>query len=260
MAPSRGEDVYLVCGSGPRTPWRPQRSGNSRVAGQSVAAADIEHPEGAVIPENPAAEHMVRTQLESRDVHDARVKLVMARLPRHLFVPGGSEVESYSDHPLVIGHGQTISQPYIVAVMTQELGLRGGERVLEIGTGSGYQTAVLAALGAEVFTVERIGALLERARVVLDSLGLRNVHYLHGDGGTGWPEYAPFDRILVTAAPPAVPEALSAQLGDNGILVAPIGEVDGYQRLVTVRRIGASLETSYGIGCRFVPLVRTSES
>lgn len=205
--------------------------------------------------ENPAAERMVRTQLDSRDVTDGRVRGVMARLPRHLFIPGGSVAEAYGDYPVPIGHGQTISQPYIVAVMTQELRLGGSERVLEIGTGSGYQTAVLAALCAEVCTIERIPALLDRSRALLDDLGNRNIRFRLGDGTLGWPELAPFDRILVSAAAASVPEALTGQLSDNGLLVAPVGDPAGYQRLVTIRRVGARLESTPWLGCRFVPLV-----
>lgn len=204
---------------------------------------------------NPAAERMVRTQLESRDVYDRRVLEVMARLPRHRFMPGGSVGEAYGDYPVPIGHGQTISQPYIVAVMTQELRLGGSERALEIGTGSGYQAAVLASLCAEVCTIERIQALLDRSQALLADLGYRNIRYRLGDGTLGWPELAPYDRILVSAAADRVPERLTDQLSDNGILVAPIGDPDGYQRLVTIRRVGARLESTPGLGCRFVPLV-----
>jgi protein-L-isoaspartate(D-aspartate) O-methyltransferase len=196
---------------------------------------------------------MVRTQLDKRDIHDERVRAVMSRLPRHRFVLGAAD--AYMDGPVPIGHGQTISQPYMVAIMTQELDLRGSERVLEVGTGSGYQTAVLASLCAEVFTVERIEALLARSRALLQDLGFTNVRSALVDGSGGWPQHSPYDRILVTAAAQAVPTALTSQLADNGLLVAPVGDPDGYQRLVRVRRVGNGLETSYGIGCRFVPLV-----
>ena len=207
------------------------------------------------VEENPAAERMVRTQLESRDVYDRRVRETMARLPRHRFMSEGSVGEAYGDYPVPIGHGQTISQPYIVAVMTQELRLRGSERALEIGTGSGYQTAVLASLCAEVCTIERIPALLDRSQALLADLGYSNIRFRLGDGTLGWPELAPYDRILVSAAADRVPERLTDQLSDNGILVAPVGDPDGYQRLVTIRRVGARLESTPGLGCRFVPLV-----
>lgn len=207
------------------------------------------------VTDNPAAERMASTQLDTRDIRDERVRAVMARLPRHRFVPEASASEAYGDYPVAIGHGQTISQPYIVAAMTQELRLTGSERTLEIGTGSGYQTAVLAALCAEVYTVERIGALLERSRALLAELGFVNIRFRLGDGTGGWPEHAPYDRILVTAAARAVPDSLTAELAEGGVLVAPVGDPDGYQRLVTIRRSWGRLETTSWLGCRFVPLV-----
>jgi len=198
---------------------------------------------------------MVGTQLRSRGIRDERVLEVMARLPRHLFVPASSRDEAYGDFPLPIGKGQTISQPYMAALMTEQLGLAGGEKVLEIGTGSGYQTAILAELAEEVYSVELLPPLMERARQLLARLGYGNVHCLTGDGWEGWPEASPFDRILVAAAAPTVPAALTSQLADNGILVVPVGSSHLYQTLVTVRRLGTRLETREGIGCRFVPLV-----
>lgn len=206
-------------------------------------------------PPNPAAERMVDTQLRSRGIRDERVLEIMARLPRHLFVPASSRDEAYGDFPLPIGKGQTISQPYMVALMTEELDLAGREKVLEIGTGSGYQTAILAELAAEVYSVELLPPLLERAQRLLAGLGYGNVHCLAGDGWEGWPEASPFDRILVAAAAPTVPAALTSQLADNGILVVPVGTSQLYQTLMTVRRLGTRLETREGIGCRFVPLV-----
>jgi protein-L-isoaspartate(D-aspartate) O-methyltransferase len=204
---------------------------------------------------NPAAERMVRLQLESRDVRDRRVLAAMASVPRHRFVPPGSQASAYDDHPLSIGHGQTISQPYIVAFMTEALGLRGSERVLEVGTGCGYQAAILAELSAEVYSVERIPELAERARLTLDGLGYSNVCVRTGDGSEGWPEMAPFDAIIVAAAAPGVPAALREQLADNGVLVLPVGDLRGTQELVVVRRIGDSVSTRVSIGCRFVPLL-----
>jgi protein-L-isoaspartate(D-aspartate) O-methyltransferase len=200
---------------------------------------------------------MVRLQLRSRGIEAESVLRVMSVLPRHRFVPGSARAEAYGDFPLPIGRGQTISQPYMVALMTGELGLGGRAKVLEIGTGSGYQTAVLAELAGEVYTVELIPTLLERARGLLEELGYRNIRYRAADGTYGWPEEAPFDAILVAAAAPAVPSALTAQLGDNGVLVVPVGRSQAFQTLLTIRRRGARLEQREGIGCRFVPLVST---
>jgi len=209
-------------------------------------------------PENPQSQRMVRTQIRSRGVSDERLLEVMAGLPRHRFVPGSSRGEAYGDFPLPIGSGQTISQPYMVALMTEELELRGAERVLEVGTGSGYQTAILAELAAEVFTVELLPDLLARARDLLTELGYRNVHWRAGDGSAGWPEEAPFDRVLVAAAAQTIPASLTAQLADGGILVIPVGSFQHYQTLMVVRRAGGRLEQRESIGCRFVPLVRGS--
>ncbi len=205
--------------------------------------------------DNRAAERMVREQITCRGITDERVIAVMSHVPRHLFVPGRPLRDAYSDFPLSIGYRQTISQPYMVAYMTQELELSGGERVLEIGTGSGYQTAVLAELSREVYTVERIAPLLSRAKQTLDRLGITGVHYRLGDGFEGWPQMAPFDRILVAAAAATVPSPLQAQLADNGILLIPLGDTALYQSLVKVRRTGNRFDSREGIGCRFVPLV-----
>jgi protein-L-isoaspartate(D-aspartate) O-methyltransferase len=206
-------------------------------------------------PEIPEAVLMARRQLESRGITDSRVLAAMRAVPRHLFVPAGARGQAWGDFPLPIGHGQTISQPYIVALMTELLGLRGGEQVLEVGTGSGYQTAVLARLAARVFTVERIPALAEAARGRLAGMGVTSVEYRTGDGSEGWAEHAPYDAILVAAAAPRVPPALEEQLADGGVLVVPVGESPVSQVLVTVRRIGSRLVRGEGIGCRFVPLV-----
>jgi protein-L-isoaspartate(D-aspartate) O-methyltransferase len=206
-------------------------------------------------PENRDAEQMVARQIRTRGITDPGILGVMEKVPRHLFVGGKPRFEAYGDYPLSIGYGQTISQPYMVAVMTQELRLRGGERVLEIGTGSGYQTAILAELAGEVYTVERIPALLKRAKARLDRLGYANIRYRIGDGSLGWPEQAPFDRILVAAAAEEVPPPLKVQVADNGILVLPLGEVFSYQVLMILRRRGRHFESRESIGCRFVPLV-----
>ena len=202
----------------------------------------------------PVRARMVDTQLVPRGITDARVLDAMRTVPRHRFVGPGMEASAYGDHALPIGHGQTISQPYMVALMTQELGLAGHERVLEIGTGSGYQTAILARLAEQVFSVERIGALAESARRVLEELGVTNVAIQVGDGTIGWTEYAPYDRILVTAGAPDVPKSLVEQLADPGIMVVPVG-AQGFQDLKIVRKEGGETHTRSGGGCVFVPLL-----
>jgi protein-L-isoaspartate(D-aspartate) O-methyltransferase len=208
-------------------------------------------------PPNPPAERMVRAQIRARGVTDVRLLEVMARLPRHRFAGAGTrKVEAYGDFPLPIGYDQTISQPYMVALMTEQLGMRGEERILEIGTGSGYQTAVLAELAREVYTIERIAPLLRRAQTLLQGLGYSNIAFRAGDGTEGWPEAAPFDRILVAAAAASVPQPLVAQLVDNGLLVIPVGPSEHYQTLTVLRRVGGRIEKSESIGCRFVPLVQ----
>jgi protein-L-isoaspartate(D-aspartate) O-methyltransferase len=210
-------------------------------------------------PENRQAARMVRNQIQARGIRDQRVLEVMSRIPRHRFVPGAGTFEAYGDYPLSIGRGQTISQPYMVALMSEELSLRGAERVLEVGTGSGYQTAILAELAAEVYSVEIISELIKRTKKLLDGIGYTNVRYRCDDGSLGWSEYAPYDRILVAAAADAIPRPLTSQLADNGILVIPVGDSSRYQTLSIVRRSGKHLETRQSIGCRFVPLVRKAE-
>jgi protein-L-isoaspartate(D-aspartate) O-methyltransferase len=208
-------------------------------------------------PRNTQAENMVKTQIKSRGISDEAVLRVMEKIPRHLFISGKSRDIAYGDYPVSIGHGQTISQPYIVAYMTQALQLKGEERVLEIGTGSGYQTAILAGLCKEVYTVEIIEALLKHAQRILNALGHTNIRFLQGDGSKGWPEHAPYDKIIVTAAAAVMPQALKLQLKDNGILVIPVGDYKKYQDLLVVRKIGKHFQTEESIGCRFVPLVET---
>jgi protein-L-isoaspartate(D-aspartate) O-methyltransferase len=179
----------------------------------------------------------------------------MASVPRHVFVPRAERTHAYEDRALPLDVGQTISQPYIVAFMTEALQVRSGYRVLEVGTGSGYQTAVLARLAALVFTVERIGELQRTARAVLKDIAMDNVFFRVGDGSYGWPERAPYDRILVSAGAPDVPEALKAQLSsDGGRMVVPVGGAD-LQELVAVTRIKDTFASESLIGCRFVPLV-----
>jgi protein-L-isoaspartate(D-aspartate) O-methyltransferase len=172
-------------------------------------------------------QRMIREQLESRDIHDQRVLEAMRQVPRHRFVPPEHRHLAYADGPLPIGSEQTISQPYIVALMTQLLGLQGEEKVLEIGTGSGYQAAVLAHLAAEVHTIELHDSLAKQAESTLKSLGLNNVHVHVGDGSKGWPEAAPYQGIIVTAGAPDVPRPLLTQLDEGGRLVVPVGSRGG---------------------------------
>lgn len=181
-------------------------------------------------------ERMVRDQIESRGVADPEVLRAMRKVPRHLFVEEALIPQAYEDHPVPIGHGQTISQPYVVAWMTELLEVGPGLRVLEIGTGSGYQAAVLAELGAWVFTVERVKPLYEAARQRLEAMGYRKVRFKLDDGTMGWPEEAPFDRIVVTAGGPRIPEPLLGQLADPGRLVIPVGPSRRSQALHVVRK------------------------
>lgn len=190
----------------------------------------------------------------AKDVRDACVLDAIHRVPRHLFVPGATLEEAYADVPLTIGHGQTISQPTIVGMMTQALELTGSERVLEIGTGSGYQAAVLSLLCREVESIELVTALAAQATNRLATLGYTNVHVHVGDGYQGWPSKAPFDRIILTAAPSELPRNLVKQLADGGLLVAPVG-LEGHQHLFRYRKLGEDLvQTDLG-GVRFVPMV-----
>lgn len=197
---------------------------------------------------------MVEEQLRRRGIKDERVLAAMAKVPRHLFVPGGSQAEAYEDRPLPIGAGQTISQPYMVAIMTQSLDLEGKERVLEIGTGSGYQTAILAELSQTVFTIERIASLYEKAEKILLDLGYKNVRCRWGDGSQGWEEEVPFDGIIVTAGAPEIPRTLKSQLADGGRLVIPVGPRYS-QNLLRIIRNGNRFEEEDITGCVFVPLL-----
>jgi protein-L-isoaspartate(D-aspartate) O-methyltransferase len=195
---------------------------------------------------------MIDRHLRGRDITDARVLAAMARIPREEFVPAGAREEAYNDYPLPIGGGQTISQPYIVAWMTQALEIRAGMRVLEVGTGSGYQAAVLAELGAVVHSIERIPELAERARETLARLGYARVQVRLGSGYDGWPDAAPFDRILLTSAPPEMPAILIAELADGGRLVGPIGTE--WQQIEIVERTGDQVSRRTAIPVRFVPM------
>ena len=197
---------------------------------------------------------MVVEQLEGRGIRDARVLDVMRRVPRDAFVPPADRSRAYADQALPIGEGQTISQPYMVAAMTEALALTGVERVLEIGTGSGYQTAILAEIAREVISIERHASLAESARARLAALGYRNAQVAVGDGSTGYPPGAPFDAILVAAAAPRVPDPLKLQLADGGRLAIPIGPY-GQQELTVVRRHGDAFVETRREPCIFVPLV-----
>lgn len=199
-------------------------------------------------------EAMVRYQLEARGIRDPRVLEAMRKVPRHLFVPPEYRDAAYEDRPLPIGEGQTISQPYIVALMTEALGLQGHEKVLEIGTGSGYQAAILAELAGEVYSIELEPLLAKRARRILQELGYANVHISVRDGFYGWPEAAPFDRIIVTCAAPRIPEPLLEQLKDPGRMVLPLGEASYHQVLVLVRKEGKRIEREEITGVVFVPM------
>ena len=199
-------------------------------------------------------ERMVRTQLAERGIREVRVLDAMSRVPRHEFVPETLRQEAYEDHPLPIGEGQTISQPYIVAAMLEHLALQATDRVLEVGTGSGYVTALLSLLCAEVYSVERHAQLAALAESTLHRFGYRNMKIRVGDGSQGWPEYAPFDAILVSAATPEMPPALFAQLREGGRLVAPVGPPSS-QELQLIGKIGGEPEVRVLEGCRFVPLV-----
>jgi protein-L-isoaspartate(D-aspartate) O-methyltransferase len=199
-----------------------------------------------------AREGMVAGQIAARGVQDPLTLAALRKVPRHLFVPPGARGQAYDDHPLPIGHGQTISQPYIVGFMTEALELRGGEKVLEVGTGSGYQAAVLAEIAASVHSIEIVAALANESAARLSRLGYANVEVRAGDGYLGWPEAAPFDAIVVTAAAPRIPEPLKRQLRDGGRLVIPLG--DDWQELVRVRRRGDRFEEKRLLPVRFVPM------
>ncbi len=203
-------------------------------------------------------ERMVKEQIVSRGIRDPRVLQVLKKVPRHLFVEPGDRHQAYEDSPLPVGKGQTISQPYIVALMTEALGLRGGEKVLEIGTGSGYQTAILAELAGSVYTVERIPELQEKARKTLQVLGYRNIEYRVGDGSRGWPDKAPFEGILVTAAAGKIPSELLQQLAENCRMVIPVGDGLLQELILLTREKEGYKQQSLG-GCRFVPLIGDSE-
>ena len=200
---------------------------------------------------------MVEQQIVARGVKDARVLAAMRAVPRHLFVPSTEAARAYEDHPLPIGSGQTISQPYVVAFMTEQLKLTGREKVLEIGTGSGYQTAVLASLAARVFSIEIRPELAASAAERLRTLGIQNVEVRAADGYRGWPEQGPFDAILVTAAPETIPPPLLAQLAPGGRMVIPVGGF--YQELKVIEKTPTGIIESSVLPVRFVPFVGEAE-
>jgi protein-L-isoaspartate(D-aspartate) O-methyltransferase len=202
-----------------------------------------------------AARHeMVDAQIHERGISDPAVLAAMETVPRHLFVPSEWLQEAYADHPLPIGYGQTISQPYVVAWMTELLRLKPGARVLEIGTGSGYQAAILGQMGMEVYTIEIVEPLATQASARLAEMGYDNITVRHADGYYGWQEHAPFDGIIVTCAPDHIPPPLVAQLADGGRMVLPVGPPGGYQSLWLVEKHGDQVQTSNMGGVTFVPL------
>ena len=198
---------------------------------------------------------MIEEQIVARGITDERVINAIKKVPRHAFVPEQYRYEAYSDMPLPIGYGQTISQPYMVAVMTLYLDPKEDHKVLEIGTGSGYQTAILAVLAKEVYTIEVVPELQERAKKILEELGLTNIKYKIGDGSLGWAEYAPFDRIMVTAASPYIPPPLAEQLNVGGIMIIPVGDRWGQDLLKVIKTDQNTLHHENLLPCAFVPLI-----
>jgi protein-L-isoaspartate(D-aspartate) O-methyltransferase len=199
-------------------------------------------------------ERMVKTQLIPRGINDKRVLQAMGKIPRNRFIEEALKGEAYNDHPLPIGHNQTISQPYIVALMTEALELTGNERTLEIGTGSGYQTAILAELSEKVYTVERIRSLLVKSRNILAELGYNNILFKAFDGTLGWKEYEPYDAIIVTAGAPNVPQPLLDQLSEGGRLIIPVGNRFSQELIKMTKKRGRYIQKNLG-GCRFVDLI-----
>jgi protein-L-isoaspartate(D-aspartate) O-methyltransferase len=209
---------------------------------------------------NKLRARMVEDQIKGRGIKDERVLQAMARVPRHEFVPEKHRTDAYDDGPLPIGHGQTISQPYIVALMTEEAKPRAEHRVLEIGTGSGYQAAVLAELVKEVYTIELVEALADEAKERLKRLGYKNVHTRAGDGYKGWPDAAPFDAVVVTCGADHVPDPLFEQLKPGGVLVIPVGKTQAEQSLLAITKDAKGGRTTRDLGpVRFVPFRRAGE-
>ncbi len=218
---------------------QPDHGGDSQPSAESALARE--------------RDRMVQWQLAGRDIRDARVLAAMAKVPRHEFVPESLRDQAYDDRPLPIGHDQTISQPYIVAFMTERLRPDKADRVLEIGTGSGYQAAVLAELVAEVYSIEIVDPLARQARATLERLGYRNIHLKSGDGYQGWKEHAPFDAIIVTCAPDHVPQPLVDQLKEGGRMIVPVGESYN-QELVLLEKRAGELQRHAVLPVRFVPM------
>lgn len=201
-----------------------------------------------------ARRKMIEHALKGRDITDPAVLQAMRDVPRHRFVPSGMQDQAYADCPLPIGHGQTISQPYVVAFMTQMLEVRPDDKVLEIGTGCGYQAAVLARLAQQVYTIEIVEPLADSARTLLAELGYKNISVKAGDGFDGWPEHAPFDRIIVTCAVKEMPPALIAQLKEGGRIIAPVGPLGNAQELVLATKTNGQLTRKHVLPVRFVPM------
>ncbi|MBN1659860.1 MAG: protein-L-isoaspartate(D-aspartate) O-methyltransferase [Anaerolineae bacterium] len=223
----------------------------------TTPAPSVDAPTRAATADDERLEdrmQMVDHQIRRRGITDEDVLAAMERVARHEFVPQDYQSQAYADHPLPIGYGQTISQPYIVALMTELLQLRPTDRVLEIGTGSGYQAAILGEIVGEVYTVEIVEPLATQATERMARLGYKNVHVLHADGYFGWEEHAPFDAIIVTAAPDHIPQPLVEQLGDGGKLVIPVGPPGGYQTLWEITKSGDDIQKRNVTGVLFVPL------
>jgi protein-L-isoaspartate(D-aspartate) O-methyltransferase len=204
-------------------------------------------------------ERMVTEQIIARGISDQRVISAMLKVPRHLFVPENQRSLAYEDYPLPIGDGQTISQPYIVAYMTECLNLTSNDRVLEIGTGSGYQAAILAQIAHEVYTIEYIKSLGTRAQELFKQMNYSNIHVKIGDGYKGWPKYAPFNAIIVTCAPEKIPEPLIQQLSEGGRIIVPVGKEFSVQELVRGVKVKGKLETKTTLPVRFVPMIQGKE-
>lgn len=248
---------FVLPACGPLRPPIPPPSANPSTERTSVVSFEVDKT-----PPDPYLEArlaMVAVQINGRGVRDESVLAAMRAVPRHLFVPEVYLEQAYADHPIPIGYGQTISQPYIVALMSESLNLRPGDTVLEIGTGSGYQAAVLAAMGLQVFTVEIIPELAARAKDQLETSGYSSVQVLNADGYFGWKTYAPYDAIIVTAAPDHLPQPLTEQLREGGRLIIPIGPVGAVQTLWSFEKIEGALEASNLGPVRFVPFTRTDD-
>jgi len=247
----------------PTAPWKSRHiSRNFNLTGCLLflvlaACSDAKQPQTGDL--SAQRETMVETQIAARGITDPATLEAMRTVPRHEFLPMRLRDEAYMDYPLPIGHGQTISQPFIVAFMTEAIRPQPGEKILEIGAGSGYQAAILAQMGADVYTVEIVEPLAEMARQTLERLGYKNAHVLHGDGYRGWPEHAPFDAIIVTCAPDKIPPDLVAQLKDGGRMIVPVGG-GMEQELVLLRKKGDKVEKQSVLPVRFVPMTGEAQS